>query len=290
MSRTTEPEEWTPPKRTLLLWRALTIAIPAVSFGGILLALLLESSGIIPNAGEFGWGCALGGFLLGFLAWTKPRRDIVSLLSPLYSILIFIVPLESKPTLALQILFAISITILMVRLNRLYSTPQKTVKGLDPMETYYYDYLERLRPVYKGLPRKTAHEVATAVLSFKFGLYTKAIESVDRALPTLGDSEPERVLRKALTIVREKADRLMVADVAPVTAEPFSGPDLMYLVLTLPPEKIEDADTLQLDNALILLFAVGYIASPDDAQALEEQEKFVIQTLNEYRRALESGE
>ncbi len=288
MSGDREAEQYQPAESTKRLWRILTIAIPVVSFGGIFAAIALAQAGLIPNAGEFGWGCAIGGFLLGYLAYTKPRRDIVSLLAPVYSILIFIVPLEVRPNLLLQVLFAISITVLMVRLNLRFSTPPVRQGVTDPMEEFYYQYLERLRPMYSGLNAKAAHEIASAVLSFKFGLYTKASESVDRALPLIGgDTETDSVLRKALLIVKERAERLQVADVAPVTAAPFEGPDFMYLAVVLPPERIEDKDTLLLDNALILLFAVAYIGSPGDGQALEEQEKFVIQTLNEYRRAME---
>ena len=277
-----------PDESTKKIWRILTIAIPTFSFGGILVAIVLAQAGLIPDAGEFGWGCAIGGFLLGYLAYTKPRRDIVSLLAPVYSVLIFVFPLEIRPNLLLQVLFAISITALMVRLNLRFSTPPITQGVTDPMEEFYYQYLERLRPMYRGLNAKAAHEIASAVLSFKFGLYTKASESVDRTLPLIGSTEADSVLKKALFIVKERADRLHAADVAPVTATPFAGPDFMYLAVVLPPEKIEDKDTLLLDNALILLFAVAYIASPADEQALEEQEKFVIQTLNEYRRAMES--
>ncbi len=277
-----------PSESTKRLWRILTIAIPTVSFGGILVSIALEQAGMIQDAGPVGWGPAIGGFLLGFLAYTKPRRDIVSLLAPVYSILIFVFPLETKPNLLLQVLFAISITALMVRLNLRFSTPPIAQGVKDPMEAYYYQYLEQLRPVYRGLNARAAHEIASTVLSFKFGLYSKASESVDRVLPLLGNTEADSVLKKALFIVKERADRLLVADVAPVTATPFEGPELMYLAVVLPPEKVEDKDTLLLDNALILLFAVAYIASPDDEQALEEQEKFVIQTLEEYRRAMES--
>ena len=73
-----------PAESTKKLWRILTIAIPAFSFGGILVAIALAQAGLIPDAGEFGWRCAIGGFLLGYLAYTKPRRDIVSLLAPVY--------------------------------------------------------------------------------------------------------------------------------------------------------------------------------------------------------------
>ena len=48
-----------------------------------------------------------------------------------------------------------------------------------------------------------------------------------------------------------------------------------------------DADLFQLTNALILLYAVALTTSPDDEQALEEQEKYVLRLLATYRKTLD---
>src|SRR5271157_1417362 len=145
--------------------KEIAIAIPVISFGGIAAGIILERTGLIPNAGEFWYGPAAGAFLLGYLAVIKPRRDIVSLFAPLYAILILIIPTEAKPTLVLLVLFAISITILDIRLVKRFSTPVQR-KETDPMEQYLYDYMERLRPMYSDVNRKTAHEIASSFLSF----------------------------------------------------------------------------------------------------------------------------
>ncbi|HII75678.1 MAG TPA: hypothetical protein HA264_01205, partial [Methanolinea sp.] len=51
-------------------------------------------------------------------------------------------------------------------------------------------------------------------------------------------------------------------------------------------EQIENQDTLTLDNALLLLYTVAYLQSPDDGQSLDEHQNFVLQILESYREPL----
>ena len=48
------------------------------------------------------------------------------------------------------------------------------------MEKYLYDYMHRITPLYRGIDRETAHEIASAVLSFKFVLYTNTMTSAEK--------------------------------------------------------------------------------------------------------------
>ena len=266
----------------------LSFLIPAVSFGGIGLAILLQYAGVIPDAGRFAWGPAVGGCLLGYLAYIKPRRDIVSLFAPLYAFLMFVVPLEIAPNLLLQFLFAVSITILVIRLERNFSTP--AIKAVptsgDTMEEFLIDYIERIRPVYKTLGTKAAHECASAFFSFKFGLYEKTINAVEKAIPLLPPGEPGEALKNSLLIVKERAKNLMDANAAPTREYRWTSDWAPYLAIVLPMEAIEDEVTLDLDNALLLLYAVSSVSSPDDEQALEEHRKYVMQIISTYRKAL----
>jgi uncharacterized membrane protein YeiH len=66
------------------LERLLTYAIPVVSFGGILAAILLQETGVIADAGTFAGGCVAGSFMLGYLAYIKQKKDIVALCAPIY--------------------------------------------------------------------------------------------------------------------------------------------------------------------------------------------------------------
>jgi hypothetical protein len=266
---------------------ALSIAVPVVSFGGTGLAILLAWQGVIADAGAFYWGALAGSFLLAWLAWIKPRRDIVSLLAPLYGVIIFLLAVEVQPTVLLQLLFAASLTILVIRLNIRFSTPPAKGKEEDPMEKFLYAYMNRITPYFRSVDPDTAHEIASAILSFKFGIYPNAIGSAEKATGQLKGEGSFATLRKALTIVRDRAGSLQASLVKSYSETTFSGDDFQYLPIVLPPELIASPDNYALDNALVLGYAVAYLCSPDDGQMLDEHQNFVIQILSSYKEALE---
>ncbi len=101
--------------------KILSIFVPLCAFGGIGIAYLLNMYGIIENAGTFAWGCILSSLVLSYLAFQKPKKDIVALLTPVYAVLIFF-GLENASTLFLQFLYAITITLVLVRLNQRFSS------------------------------------------------------------------------------------------------------------------------------------------------------------------------
>ena len=93
-------------------------------------------------------------------------------------------------------------------------------------------------------------------------------------------------LKTSLLIVRKYAEAYENAQVRPESIPVFGESDKPYLAVNLSPELTEDQLTLDLDNALILLYAVAVITSPDDEQALEEHRKYLIKMLETYKRAL----
>lgn len=105
------------------LIRALNLAVPVVSFGSIMLNMLLLQMGLITDIGPYGIGQFAAAILLAGLAWLMPKKDIVSLMAPIYALLIFVVPLELQPNLLTQVLFAASICLLVIRLNRSFRHP-----------------------------------------------------------------------------------------------------------------------------------------------------------------------
>lgn len=115
------------------LIKALSVAVPAVSFGSVLLNVLLQQMGLLADPGSFGIGQMAGSILLAALAWTMPRKDIVSLIAPIYALLIFVVPLDLQPNLFTQFLFAVSLSVLVIRLNRSFSMPRQT-RSYEPIE------------------------------------------------------------------------------------------------------------------------------------------------------------
>jgi ribosomal protein L3 len=65
----------------------------------------------------------------------------------------------------------------------------------------------------------------------------------------------------------------------------FTKADLPFGIID-PSEPVTDRDLFQLTNALVILYAAALASSPDDEQALEEQEKYVLQLLATYRKSL----
>ncbi len=111
----------------------LSAGVPLASFGGILIAFALDAAGLIEDPGAFGWGCVVGSVLLAVLAYLKPRKDIVSLTTPLYAVLLFVVPMELNPNLLMQLLFAASMTVLMIRVNRSFSKKSGDARAAVPV-------------------------------------------------------------------------------------------------------------------------------------------------------------
>ena len=100
--------------------QALSILILILLWGGIAAAILLSRMEIIQDAGGFFWGCIAGSILLAYLAYQKKKQDFVSLLTPVYAIIIFM-GLEIQPTLFTQGLYAGSLTVLLYRLHANFS-------------------------------------------------------------------------------------------------------------------------------------------------------------------------
>jgi hypothetical protein len=110
----------------------LSAGVPLASFGGIPVAIALANAGLIADPGSFAWGCVIGSALLAYLAYLKPRRDLVSLCAPLFALVIFVVPGDLRPNLLTQLLFAATLTALVIRLNRSFSKKQGDARSAVP--------------------------------------------------------------------------------------------------------------------------------------------------------------
>jgi hypothetical protein len=264
------------------------LAVPLLSLGGIGAALLLQAAGIIGDAGTWGWGCVAGSFVLGYRAYILPRRDIVALCVPLFAILIFVVPMDFTPNLLLQALYAASITFLAARLELKFGSVRYR-PGSDPMERFLSDYIERMKPQYTHIGAGTAHELASAFLAFKYGLYANTVRECTHALTLLVDQPGDAPLKKALQIAKANAESLDASRVETGITVSFSESERAFAPVNLPPEAVEDPATLELDNALTLIYVVALTRSPDDEEAMEEHRKFIIRLLSGYRKALGLG-
>jgi hypothetical protein len=143
-----------------------------------------------------------------------------------------------------------------------------------------------MRTHYSRFPSGTAHEIASAFLAFKFGLYENAIRECAHAISLIPDSPQNDALKKALAIVQANAEDRNNSKVTPDLSVAFSAEQRMFVPVNLPTDKIEDPGTLELDNALILIYVVALITSPDDEEMLEEHRRMIVRMLTDYKKAM----
>jgi hypothetical protein len=154
------------------------------------------------------------------------------------------------------------------------------------MEQYLDTYIGRMKASFSGLPPATAHEIASAFLAFKFALWANAARECTHAISRIPDSAPNAALKKALAIVKANAEDRDNAQVTADLSVSFSDSERQFTAINLPPEKIEDAGTCELDNAIILIYVVALIASEDDEEALEEHRRTIVRLLTDYKKAM----
>ncbi|MDD1680220.1 MAG: hypothetical protein LUQ35_01285 [Methanoregula sp.] len=154
------------------------------------------------------------------------------------------------------------------------------------MERFLDAYIERMRPYFPGFPPETAHEIASAFLAFKFGLYANAVRECTNAIALVPDGESNGALKKALEIIRANAQDRENSLVTTDLGIAFGGQELRFVAVNLPAETIEAPNALNLDNALILVYVVALITSPDDDEALEEHRTLIVRMLRDYKKAL----
>ena len=154
------------------------------------------------------------------------------------------------------------------------------------MEQFLTEYIDRMRPHFTGFPVVTAHEIASAFLAFKFGLFRNAVHECTQAISLIPDNEANVALKKALSIVRANAQNLENAQFTSDFSIFFSENERQYVPIMLPPDQIEDPGSLELDNALILIYSVAVITSPEDEEAMTEHRKFIVRLLSGYKKAL----
>ncbi|MCK9630250.1 MAG: hypothetical protein M0R30_01295 [Methanoregula sp.] len=154
------------------------------------------------------------------------------------------------------------------------------------MEKYLDAYTGRMRTHYPHFPSGTAHEIASSFLAFKYGLYEKAATECTNAISLIPDSAANAALKKALMIIRANAEDRNNAQVTANHSIAFSPDEHTYTAINIPPEMNEDPGTLELDNALILIYVVALITSPDDEETLDEHRRTIIRLLTDYKKAM----
>ena len=101
----------------------LEAAVPLLSFGGALIAILLWTLPVQTDLRITILGCVLASWVLAYLAWIRPKKDIVSLTTPIYSFVFLAVPTDNFSVIILELLYAASLSILLLRLKYRFNAP-----------------------------------------------------------------------------------------------------------------------------------------------------------------------
>jgi hypothetical protein len=243
----------------------LEIAVPLLSFGGAVVAILFEMQGISLDFHIPSFGCVLASFSLAYLAWIRPKKDIVALSTPIYAIIFFIVPTDFSVGILLQILYAVSLTLLLVRLKYRFGKPGTAVSLGKELGGPVKTYIEQTRDVIGNISSETAHHAALAFVRFAEGNYEDAARCSKNALPDGEDPGQKGPVYRAFGIVREHADLLNSSYNRPLNYLTFSKNDAP--LLAKPPVPGTDDDTefyIALDNALLLLYSIAWNYSERD--------------------------
>jgi hypothetical protein len=255
--------------------RYLELAIPVLSFGATLLGALLWRMGIEISFQFFSIGCLIGSCILCYLAWIRPLKDIVALSTPIYAIIFFVVPTDFDAGLTLQLLYAASLTILLIRLKHRLGESHTAVTSGKELAAPLKMYVERTHDAVTGISSESAHQAAVVISQFSSGEYAEVARVAGTAT-----GQPEGVLARALGIVAEHALVLEKSLPRPEPYRAFSPEDDGNLAKPLLQEFSDDRkfDTM-LDNALLILFSAAWNTAKADRAHLLACQAFMAKLL-----------
>jgi hypothetical protein len=255
----------------------LELAVPVLSFGGALMALFFSGMGSTLDVRYFALGCVISSFILAYLAWIRPRKDIVAISTPIYAVIFFIAPSDIAVNIVLELLYAVSLTMLLVRLKyRFGAAPASGVAtGGKVLEEPLQEYCLAIGDQFSGVSPAVSHGAAVGFIRFAQGDYRDVVQAADVAEADLAHV-PEALVT-AFSILREQALLHDESSAQPEQFTEFSADDARLLAKPLPPEeKTRDRFEVSLENALLLLFAVAWNASERDHPLLLTGQSFAL--------------
>ena len=243
----------------------LELAVPLLSFGGALVAIIFYNQGLPLDFRYPALGCVLASFVLAYLAWIRPKKDIVALTTPIYSLIFFVVPTEYMSGIILQLLYATSLTILVVRLKYRFGRPGMALSGGKELAEPLRTYVEQTRDVWTGTSPEAAHHATVAFVRFAEGEFGETAQRSGTAAGQPDDVGNTPCLTRAFMIVSEHATLMDQSLPRPATYRTFLPEDSGMLAKHLEPEEEGDHRfDATLDNALLLLFSAAWNASGED--------------------------
>ncbi|MFA5348249.1 MAG: hypothetical protein WC294_08930 [Methanoregula sp.] len=260
----------------------LEIAVPLLSFGGALLAIIFWISTIPLDFRISILGCVFASWVLAYLAWVRPKKDIVALSTPLYSFIFIAVPTDVFSSVILELLYAASLTILLVRLKYRFGRTGTAAFGVkelaDPLKTY----VGQTSAACGTLDPETAHQATLAFVRFAEGNYGDAARVSGIAEGHLEGTGDNPCLARAFRIVREHAALLDKSLPRPQDFLIFYPEDADLLAKPVPDAPGNDQEFYTtFDNALLLVFSAAWTASEPDRPHLQACETFAQRLLTE---------
>lgn len=240
----------------------LELAVPLFSFGGIVVAFLFLSQEYIQSYHIAATGCIIASFILAYLAWIRPKKDIVALTTPMYSIIFFVLPSDLIPDIILPLLYAVSLTILLVRLKYRFGKPGTAVSLGKELGGSLKAYIDQTRDLLKNISPDTAHQATLTFVQFAQGDYAKVARISETITGNGHNAAYDHCLARAFSIVKEHAALLDKSLPRPLSYQVFNPEDSGLLAKEMPAGEDNDQEFFTtLDNALLLLFSVAWNGS-----------------------------
>lgn len=240
----------------------LEYAVPILSFGGVAVALLAEMLNVPLDIHYPASGCVAASVILAYLAFIRPRKDIVAISTPIYAIIFFLVPSDSSVGIMLMFLYAISLTILLIRFKLRFGSASPVAGGMD--EGPLFGYITRTGEAIGSIRPEIAADAGRVFILFAHGEYDMAA-----TLAQKNSQAPENAVNNApataFAIIAGYCAQCR-SDRAPLTPHRhFTPENRPFLFHTAPDNAGTDQDSaVALDNALLLLYAVAMTFAGED--------------------------
>jgi hypothetical protein len=260
----------------------LEAAVPLLSFGITGLGILLWQSGYRIEFQYFAIGCLISSCILAYLAWIRPKKDIVSLTTPIYAVIILFAPTEYYAGAVLQLVYGLSLTILLLRLKYRFGKPTQQLSETGMLPGPLNDYVEQSNTQFPHIPPELAKHAGDVFVRFARGDYHDASQ-LSNHLPKMDEggtgNEP---LNTAFRIVSEQAEHL--TDTVQVPREYLTFAPEYHALCARPLQPSMDSEqvyAVTLDNALLLLYAAAWNHSPESRPVLKSLKAFAQKLLEE---------
>lgn len=246
--------------------------VPLLAFGSTIIGIALWETGTRFEFQYAAAGSFLASCLLAYLAWHRPRKDIVSLTTPLYGLIFLVTAIDYYSGILLQLFYAAGLTILVIRLHYRFGAGTPAGPDAELAAGPLRDYVESTRDAFAGLDAATGRSAVMAFFAFAEGNYRKAAD-VSHA-GSCHDGTPAYITR-AFTILRQHAELLDKNLSRPVTYLKFLPDDAPLMAKPLPAAGDSDAEfETMMDNALILLYSAAWYGSPENQPSLIAAQPF----------------